>query len=121
MLLGRSAIRAISGKVVVFDTSRGERYLGWIVAVSRAIPVLSFDIISYAAGISGLSAGIYAVATLLGMIPSTFLLTYVGSAFMVSPWLALGLSGLVAVLLAASPWLIERYNPFGLCDLVRIE
>lgn len=119
--LGRSAIQAITGKVVVFDTSRGERYLGWIVAASRAIPVLSFDIISYAAGISGLSTGIYAVATLIGMIPSTFLLTYLGSAFMVSPWLALGLSALVAVLLAASPWLIARYDPFGLRDLVRIE
>lgn len=119
--LGRSAIAALTGKVVTFDTSRGERYLGWIILVSRAIPVLSFDVISYAAGMTGLRVGIYATATFLGMIPSTFLLTYLGSSLVLSPWIGLALSGLVAVLLVASPWLIARYDLFGLRDAIRVE
>lgn len=119
--LGRSALLALTGRVVSFDTSRGERPLAWIVGVSRALPVVSFDVISYAAGISGMSVRPYAWATFLGMIPSTFLLTFLGGSFVVSPWLAVGLSGVAAALLVALPWILRRYDPLGLRDMVRIE
>lgn len=117
--LGRDALRALTGRVVVFTKDRGEPYLGVVIFVTRLLPVLSFDVISYAAGISGLSVRIYALATLLGMTPSTLLLTFLGSRFSVSPSLALALSGVALALFLAAPWLIQRYGWFG--DLVRID
>lgn len=119
--LGRSAMKALTGRVMVFRKERGERYVGVLVFITRLLPVLSFDVISYAAGLSGLSTRVYAVATLLGMIPSTLFLTYVGSAFTVSLPLALGLSVIAGVLLVALPWCIRRYNWFGLRDSVQME
>ena len=67
--LGRSVVYLLTGKVIYFEKRRGELYLGWLIFVTRLLPVLSFDLISYGAGVSGLSLPIYATATLLGMIP----------------------------------------------------
>lgn len=117
--LGRGAIRALTGKVVVFSKDRGEAYLGWVLLVSRMLPVLSFDLVSYAAGMSGLSVRIYAAATLVGMIPSTFLLTLLGAHFTVRPLVALALSGVALLGIVALPVLTQRYGWFS--DLVRVE
>lgn len=119
--LGRSVMKALTGKVVSFDTSRSERYLGWVIGLSRAVPIFSFDIISYAAGVTGLSVGVYALATLIGLLPSTFLLTYLGASLLISPVVAVSLSVAVAALLLLSPWLIAKYNLFGLRDAIHFE
>ena len=119
--LGRSGMKALTGKVIYFDRERGERYLALVVFVTRLVPILSFDVISYAAGLTGLSALRYALATFTGMLPSTFFLTYVGTTFTVNLPVALGLSGVAVVMLLVLPWLIRRHNLFGLGDLVRFE
>ena len=50
-----------------------------IVFVSRLLPFISFDIVSYAAGITPLSFWRFAVATLAGIIPASILLAHFGS------------------------------------------
>lgn len=50
-----------------------------IVFVSRLLPFLSFDIVSYAAGLTVLSFGRFAIATLAGIAPTSFLLAHFGS------------------------------------------
>lgn len=82
--LGRSAVKALTSKIIYFSKDRGELLLGVLIFVTRLLPVLSFDPISYGAGLTGLSFPIYAVSTLLGMIPSTLLLTYLGESFTIS-------------------------------------
>lgn len=119
--LGRSAVYALTGKVIYFTKNRGEVYLGWLIFITRLLPVLSFDLISYAAGITGLSLPIYATATLLGMIPSTFFLTYMGAAFQVGKLLGVALLVIFVILLIGLPWGIRRYNWLGLQDIIRIE
>jgi uncharacterized membrane protein YdjX (TVP38/TMEM64 family) len=119
--LGRSAIKALTGKIIVFSQRKGEIYLGWLIFVSRLLPVLSFDLISYGAGMTGLSLPIYATATLLGMIPSTFLLTYLGDAIVVNFPQGIVLSIMFLMILVGLPWGIRRYNWFGLRDTVRME
>ncbi len=119
--LGRSIMKALAGKVMVFDKERGEVFLGIVIFLSRVLPLFPFDIISYAAGVSGLSVRIYALATFFGMIPSTFLLTYLGSAFHLNWVYALGLSLVATVMLIALPLLIRRYNLLGLRDSIRLE
>ncbi len=119
--LGRSAVKALTGKIIYFSKEKGEWLLGGLIFVTRLLPVLSFDLISYGAGLTGLSLPIYAVSTLFGMIPSTLLLTYLGEAFTLGARAVITLSLLFVVLLVLLPWGIRRYNWFGLRDVVRIE
>ncbi|MDH5538675.1 MAG: VTT domain-containing protein [Rhizobacter sp.] len=50
-----------------------------IVFVSRVLPFISFDIVSYAAGLTALSFWRFAVATLAGIAPASFLLAHFGN------------------------------------------
>ncbi len=50
-----------------------------IVFVSRLIPFISFDLMSYAAGLTPLSAWRFALATLAGILPASFLLAHFGA------------------------------------------
>lgn len=119
--LGRSTVYALTGKLVYFSKARGEVYLGWVIFFSRLLPILSFDLISYGAGITGLSLPIYATSTLLGMIPSTFFLTFLGSAFTISLPLGIILSSLFFILLMGLPYGIYHYNWFNMRSVVRIK
>ena len=119
--LGRSVMKTFVGKVIVFDEAKGEAYIGLVIFISRLLPLFPFDVISYAAGLSGLSVSVYALATFVGMIPSTFMLTYLGSAFIMSPAVALGLSAVALVILVGLPLLVRRFNWFGLRSSIRLE
>lgn len=119
--LGRSAVKALTGKTIYFTKRRGEVYLGWLIFFTRLLPIFSFDLISYGAGISGLSLRIYALATFLGMIPPTFMLTYLGEAFTVGLPAAIAFSILFLLVLVGLPWGIRRYNWFGMKDVIQIE
>ncbi len=49
-----------------------------IVFVSRLIPFMSFDLVSYAAGLTPIMFWRFAIATLLGLIPISFALAHLG-------------------------------------------
>jgi len=49
-----------------------------IVLISRLLPFISFDIVSYAAGLTLLSFWRFAIATLIGIVPASFLLAHFG-------------------------------------------
>ncbi|MEO0376805.1 MAG: TVP38/TMEM64 family protein [Cyanobacteria bacterium P01_A01_bin.17] len=121
LTLGRSAVQALTGKAIYFSKTQGEWLIGGFIFVTRLLPVLSFDLISYGAGLSGLSLPIYAPTTLLGMIPSTLLLTYMGQAFTIGLPLGIALSIVFLMLLVLLPWGIRRYNWLGLRDMIRVE
>lgn len=50
-----------------------------LVFVSRLLPFVSFDLVSYAAGLTVLSFWRFAVATLAGIVPASFLLAHFGT------------------------------------------
>lgn len=50
-----------------------------IVFVTRLAPFISFDVISYAAGLTKLTFGRFIIATLMGIIPISFILAHLGS------------------------------------------
>ena len=52
-----------------------------IVFTARLLPFMSFDLVSYAAGVTPLKAWRFALATLLGLVPMSFLLAHLGSEF----------------------------------------
>lgn len=65
---------------------------------------------SYAAGITRLSVKIYAAATLLGMIPPTFLLSYAGQSLTATIPQMVAISIVLLVLLVGLPWIAHRNN-----------
>jgi uncharacterized membrane protein YdjX (TVP38/TMEM64 family) len=111
----------LTGKAISFSTHQGELRLGWLIFIAHAIPIMPYELVSYGAGITRLSLPIYASTCFLGIMPGTFLLTYLGSTFSVSLPLALTLvTGFLAVLIIL-PWGVNRYNWFGLRGLIQID
>ncbi len=119
--LGHSAIQVFTGKSIYVVNQRGDRYLGWIIFFSRLFPVLPFDLMSYAAGITRLSVKIYAAATLLGMIPPTFLLSYAGQSLTATVPQMVAISIVLLVLLVGLPWIAHRNNWLSVRDIIRVE
>jgi len=59
---------------------RGTYFFGFIF-VSRLLPIFQFDLVSYTAGILRMRFWPFALATLLGMLPVTYLFSYSGTYF----------------------------------------
>lgn len=99
---GLSFLGAVTGAMINFSISRrfGRAYiakhypksieridkfshkLGWqSVIVARVVPSVTFDIVSYAAGISIMPARTYFLATSAGMLPQAYLTTALGLSF----------------------------------------
>ncbi len=73
------------------------------VFASRLLPFLSFDIISYAAGLTPLKTWRFAIATLLGIAPASFLLAHFGDELASGDWRRAGMTVLLLGLLTLLP------------------
>ncbi|MDJ0600676.1 MAG: VTT domain-containing protein [Crocosphaera sp.] len=119
--LGRNALKMLTGKVFYLSKNKGEIYLGFLIFITRLIPLFSFDLISYAAGLSGISLPIYSASTLAGMIPPTFLFTCMGSSSALNSHQKLEIILFLLISTFVLVWLINRYNFLGLKDIIRVE
>ncbi|MEM6596637.1 MAG: TVP38/TMEM64 family protein [Cyanobacteria bacterium P01_C01_bin.69] len=119
--VGQPLVKALTGKTLSFSADHGEKTLGWMIFITRLVPVFSFDLVSYGAGMAGLSLPIYAGATLFGMVPSTLLLTYAGDSMQFSSATMLELGGVFAVAFVGIPLLMHRYNWLNIRSLVNWE
>jgi len=78
-LLGYETVRQRFGDQINLNWLNNTRHLMLIVGISRLIPFISFDIVSYAAGLTKLSVFQFAIATLIGILPASFVLAHIGS------------------------------------------
>jgi len=78
-LLGYDVMKKRFGDSIKIKWMQSETNLMLVVGVSRLIPFISFDVVSYAAGLTSLGYLRFALATLLGIIPASFLLAHFGS------------------------------------------
>ncbi|MEJ7843694.1 MAG: TVP38/TMEM64 family protein [Rubrobacter sp.] len=78
-----------------------------LVFVLRLIPVVSFDVISYAAGLTRIPFWKFLLATALGMAPGTFAFVYLGGASP-GPGLYAALGGLAVLAIAAYAYYRRR-------------
>ena len=112
-LIGRALGRDILTKILRTDINFCERcsdrHLAIFVFLSRLIPLFSFDLISYGAGLTNMSIKAFAVATLLGMIIPTYALTYAGSQIVSGEWLLIVLGLVMVAVLLLLPKLVLRY------------
>ena len=67
------------GKRYGKNLSGSQNMLMAIIFISRLLPFISFDMISYAAGVTSLSFWRFIIATLAGIVPASFLLAHFGS------------------------------------------
>lgn len=77
-LLGHDALHRWFGDRLPRTRLRSQGALMAIVFVSRLLPFVSFDVVSYAAGLTTLSLWRFALATLAGILPASFLLAHFG-------------------------------------------
>jgi uncharacterized membrane protein YdjX (TVP38/TMEM64 family) len=76
--LGGETLRRWFGERLSVGLLGSQNALMGIVLVSRLLPFISFDIVSYAAGLTILSFWRFAIATLVGIVPASFLLAHFG-------------------------------------------
>jgi uncharacterized membrane protein YdjX (TVP38/TMEM64 family) len=77
-ILGRDVLKSLFGDSLDRGLLGSQNALTATVFASRLMPFVSFDLISYAAGLSSLQAWRFAVATLAGIIPASFVLAHLG-------------------------------------------
>lgn len=79
-ILGRDAAEKLTSRagLAQIDTFF-EKYGKNTILVCRLLPFVSFDIVSYAAGLTSMSFGAFFAATGLGQLPATIVYSYVGS------------------------------------------
>lgn len=112
--LGRELIdRHLKGHILLCRDCT-DKLLSKIVFLGRLIPVVSFDMISYSAGLTRMSVRSFVAANFVGMLPLTFAYNYFGSAVTIGSGWTVALSVVFVVLLFFLPRWIERYDLFGL-------
>jgi uncharacterized membrane protein YdjX (TVP38/TMEM64 family) len=111
-LLGRGVIERFLGGHINFCTKCSDRLLAKVIFLSRLLPIVSFDIVSYGAGLTKISLKTFTVVTFLGMLPLTFVYNYFGSVLVVGRGLALLFGSIMVLFFFVFPVMIERYNLF---------
>ena len=113
-LLGRAFVERVVGGHISFCSECSDRMLVRIVFVTRLIPAISFDLVSYGAGLTKMTLWKFSLATFFGSLPLTFAYTWSGP-LLFSGGVIPVVAGIVMVaLFLALPSLIERRNLFGL-------
>ncbi len=108
--LGRDALSRLHKVEPVFCQMCTDHQLMGLVFFARLIPVFSFDVVSYGAGLTNISLKTFALATVFGMAPATFAYTYLGSGVVSAQW-PLIMAGVVMVaFFLTMPKLLTRYR-----------
>lgn len=101
-VVGFQAVQRWFGSRLAVGLAGSQNALMGIVFVSRLLPFVSFDIVSYAAGLTVLRLWRFAVATFAGIAPTSFLLAHFGSEMATGEtdrilWSVLALGGLTLI------------------------
>lgn len=79
-ILGRDAAVKLAGKAGLEQVDGFfEKYGRNTILVCRLLPFVSFDIVSYGAGLTSISFGQFMAATGIGQLPATLIYSYVGN------------------------------------------
>ncbi len=78
-VLGRDAVEKLTSKGAMESIDEFfERYGKYAILVCRLLPFISFDFVSYAAGLTNMSFWSFFLATGIGQLPATIVYSYVG-------------------------------------------
>lgn len=119
--VGRDVLTQLLHINIAFCERCSDCYLAIFVFLSRLIPVFSFSLISYGAGLTSMSLRAFAIVTFLGMIPPTFAFNFAGSRVGSGQWLLILIGLAMVALLLLIPKLVLRYPSSRLAKLLRGE
>jgi len=108
--LGRDLLNRWLRRDITFCEQCSDHHLLGLMVVARLVPIFSFDIVSYGAGLTKMSLKAFALATFVGMIPPTFALTYLGSAVVTVQWPLILAGGLLVLSFLFLPKLIMKHR-----------
>lgn len=78
-ILGRDVVEKITTKTALKSVDDFfARYDKYVILIARLLPFVSFDIVSYAAGLTSMKFWPFFIATGLGQLPATIVYSYVG-------------------------------------------
>lgn len=112
-VLGYEALHRRFGDRLEFGLMGSQTALMVTVFVTRLLPFLSFDLVSYAAGLTPITVWRFALATLAGIVPASFVLAHFGNEMATGEadrimWTALALGLLTGAPVLASWWMRRR-------------
>lgn len=77
--LGRNVVEKLTSRTALEKVDEFfEKYGKYAVLIARLLPFISFDIVSYAAGLTSMSFWSFFFATGLGQLPATIVYSYIG-------------------------------------------
>lgn len=77
--LGRDAVESLTSKFALKSVDEFfEKYGKHTILIARLLPFMSFDLVSYAAGLTSMGFVSFFVATGIGQLPATIVYSYVG-------------------------------------------
>lgn len=77
--LGRDVVEKLTSKYALENVDNFfERYGKHTILIARLLPFMSFDLVSYAAGLTSMSFMSFFIATGIGQLPATIIYSYVG-------------------------------------------
>lgn len=108
-LFGRPVVeKLVGGKSLKLADRFFQHYGRYAVLLARLIPVISFDVVSYAAGLTAIGWGEFLLATGLGQLPATVVYSVLGQEMTrtarIGLWAAMGVLALLVLALA-----LKRY------------
>jgi uncharacterized membrane protein YdjX (TVP38/TMEM64 family) len=78
-LLGRDVVEKLTSKFALKSIDDFfEKHGKYAILIARLLPFISFDIVSYAAGLTSMSFWSFFIATGIGQLPATIIYSYVG-------------------------------------------
>jgi uncharacterized membrane protein YdjX (TVP38/TMEM64 family) len=112
--LGRGSVEALAGKLGLEAADRWfSRWGARGILLTRLIPGISFDVISYGAGLTGIGFGPFIVATAIGVAPQAFLYAYLIRESPQSAWIFYGASWLLVGVLGTAIFVWARRRAAG--------
>lgn len=115
--LGRDALSRLLRVETVFCQMCTDHQLMGLVFFARLIPIFSFDVVSYGAGLTKMSLKTFALATVFGMAPPTFAFTYLGSSVFSAQWPLIVAGMMMVALFLAVPKILMTYRE---CRVARL-
>ena len=77
--LGRNTVENLTSKFALDDVDKFfAKYGKHTILIARLLPFMSFDLVSYAAGLKSMSFSSFFIATGIGQLPATIVYSYVG-------------------------------------------
>jgi uncharacterized membrane protein YdjX (TVP38/TMEM64 family) len=109
-LLGRDMVQRLLGERIGTGLLGSQNALMLTVFASRLMPFVSFDMVSYAAGLSMLTFWRFAGATLAGIVPASFVLAHLGGQAVDDPTGAATVAVLGLGLITGAPLLLVLFR-----------